>query len=65
MTIHVGQAGSRITANAAAVAVAMGSGTTTAEAQALGKVLSTLADRPDALFRVLTLVNDKQMTEKR
>ncbi len=65
MTINIDQAGTRVTANAAAVAVAMGSGTTTAEAQALGKVLSTLAVRPDALSTVLSLVNDKQMTEKR
>ncbi len=65
MAINVGTAGSRITANAAAVATAMGSGTSTAEAQALGKVLSTLADRPDALFRILRLVDDKQMTEKK
>ena len=65
MAINVGIAGSRITANAAAVATAMASGTTTAEVQAIGKLLSTLADRPDRLMNVLSLVNDKQLTEKR
>lgn len=65
MAITVGVAGSRITANAATVATAMGGGTTAAEVQALGKVLSTLADRPSVLFQVLRLVNDKQLTEKK
>lgn len=65
MAITVGVAGSRITANAAAVATAMASGTTTAEVQALGKVLTLLADRPSVLFQVLSLVNDKQLTEKK
>ena len=65
MAIHVGTAGSRITANAAAVATAMASGTTTAEVQAIGKLLTTLSNRPDALVNILGLIGDKQLTEKR
>ena len=65
MAISVDTAGARITANAAAVATAMASGTTTAEVQALGKMLTVLANRPDALMNVLALTNDKQLTEKR
>ncbi len=65
MAINVGTAGSRITANAAAVATAMASGTTTAEVQALGKMLTILSNRPDALMSILALTNDKQLTEKR
>ncbi len=65
MAISVGTAGSRITANAAAVATAMGSGTTTAEVQALGAVLTALSDRPDAFHTIARLVNNKQLTEKR
>jgi len=66
MAITVGVAGSRITANAAAVATAMASGTTTAEVRALGKLLSVLADRPSAsLWTAMRLNEDKQLTEKK
>lgn len=59
-------AGSRITANAAAVATAMAGGTTTAEAQALGKVLSVMALFPaeaqPLLSRALSTPIDTNLT---
>jgi hypothetical protein len=45
MSISFTNAGSRITANAAAVATAMGGGTSTAEAQALGALLTAMSNR--------------------
>lgn len=66
MAITLGVAATRITANAAAVATAMASGTTAAEAQALGKLLATLADRPSgSVWTAMRLNEDKQLTEKK
>ncbi len=55
MAIPVSTAGSRITANAAAVATAMAGGTTTAEAAALGAFLTALATRNDLVFPAMHL----------
>lgn len=65
MAITTTVAGSRITANAAAVATAMGDGTTTAEAQALGAFLSAAALKPGLLIEILRLINNTQLTEAR
>jgi len=55
MAINFTNAGSRITANAAAVATAMGGGTTTAEAQALGALLTTLSKNGAEMINTIKL----------
>jgi hypothetical protein len=65
MAITVTVAGSRITANAAAVATAMAGGTSTAEAQALGAFLSACALKPGLFIEIVRLINNTQLTEAR
>lgn len=65
MAISVGTAGSRITANAAAVATAMAGGTSTAEAQALGAFLTAIAAQEGQLLSALRLINNTNLTENR
>lgn len=56
MAISLTTAGSRITANAAAVATAMAGGTSTAEATAIGALLTILAARNDLSYPPLELM---------
>ncbi len=65
MAISVSTAGSRITANAAAVATAMAGGTTTAEVQALGAFLTAISSQPGQLISALRLINNTNLTETR
>lgn len=58
MAISMTTAGSRVTANAAAVATAMAGGTSTAEAQMLGALLTVLGQRPDLATPPQALVAD-------
>jgi hypothetical protein len=65
MAFSVSTAGSRITAQAAAVATAMAATTTTAEAQAIGAFLTACGDKPGLFIEIVRLINNKELTEKR
>lgn len=65
MAIPFSSAGSRITAQAAAVATAMASATTTAEAQAIGAFLTACGQYPNLSVEILRLINNVQLTENR
>ena len=65
MALSLGTAGSRLTANAAAVATAMGGGTSTLEVRAIAAFLSACDAQPSRVWATLRLLGNSQLTEPR